>query len=491
MIPIDKSTAKRLKLKEYFTGIPCSKGHVSKRLTRNDECVECKKLYAKEYRNKNISYTFSRQVLARLEGNNIIESKKEELTMSNCEMMLGYTSQELSDHIERLFVDNMSWGNRKSFHIDHIIPVAQFKENNVTDISIINHLSNLKPLSPKDNLEKSGAFVSESDFKTYMKQFSDNKTPWERYLVARENGEVELVKAKAITKSEIIKIKNKEYNDSMFEFSVEKYKQNFLELLECGVSDIDGIHRTFKIYGSSEGKARISHYLSARLIRRDEIPYVLESFFSIQQNMVEARNNDKENTKILEEKYNCTGLYNFIMKFDWRIVDNALRHYQHEYELDMDTFCDDDFRVFSDWIDVDSVEIVVPEDIEIFSLSQYGRIVSHDKYKEVEEIANMLIDEHDVDEDCFDLVYNLVATRGKTLAEKQILIDLEIIEDEKELTASEQRVLDIASTLGIENKEEIEKLINAQGIDNAMDILERAHDNNQIVDGIYKPVKWF
>lgn len=41
-----------LKLSFYFTGLPCPKGHVSKRSVRNRGCWECTKVYMKDYRKK-------------------------------------------------------------------------------------------------------------------------------------------------------------------------------------------------------------------------------------------------------------------------------------------------------------------------------------------------------------------------------------------------------------------------------------------------------
>ena len=74
------------------------------------------------------------------------------------EYILGYTKEELRSHLESQFRDGMSWSDRSSFHIDHIIPVAYFLRNGITDPAVINALSNLQVLTPEENRQKSDSF---------------------------------------------------------------------------------------------------------------------------------------------------------------------------------------------------------------------------------------------------------------------------------------------------------------------------------------------
>lgn len=48
IVPLNR--AREEGLSHYFTGKPCSKGHVSSRLTSTRVCTECSKAYAKRYR---------------------------------------------------------------------------------------------------------------------------------------------------------------------------------------------------------------------------------------------------------------------------------------------------------------------------------------------------------------------------------------------------------------------------------------------------------
>lgn len=67
--------------------------------------------------------------------------------------ILGCTSQEFYEHIESQFLEGMSWGNRKLWHIDHIIPISSAKTEE--DVVKLNHYTNLRPLWAIDNIRKS------------------------------------------------------------------------------------------------------------------------------------------------------------------------------------------------------------------------------------------------------------------------------------------------------------------------------------------------
>ena len=77
--------------------------------------------------------------------------------------LLGYTALELKQHLETLFIDNMSWENygvptdgiyepKKTWSIDHVKPIDAFPKN--THPSIINALNNLQPMWWEENSSK-------------------------------------------------------------------------------------------------------------------------------------------------------------------------------------------------------------------------------------------------------------------------------------------------------------------------------------------------
>jgi len=66
--------------------------------------------------------------------------------------MLGYSALDLKYHIEKQFVEGMTWENHGEWHIDHIKAVATFDSD--SDIREVCALDNLQPLWAFDNLSK-------------------------------------------------------------------------------------------------------------------------------------------------------------------------------------------------------------------------------------------------------------------------------------------------------------------------------------------------
>ncbi len=151
--------------------------------TRAD-CRVCELKYKKQYRNKNkekIAVSYKNWAQKNSEKKNEIntrwfEYKKENDTFfvlmqqirslinfnirsngykkeSKTEKILGCSYIEFKIHLEKQFLNGMSWDNRTNWHIDHIVPISSAK--NEEDIIKLNHFTNLRPLWAKDNLIKS------------------------------------------------------------------------------------------------------------------------------------------------------------------------------------------------------------------------------------------------------------------------------------------------------------------------------------------------
>ena len=65
---------------------------------------------------------------------------------------LECTASEYKTYIENKFDESMSWNDRKTFHIDHIIPLS--KNGSF-------HYTNTQPLKPIDNIRKKNTLVGE------------------------------------------------------------------------------------------------------------------------------------------------------------------------------------------------------------------------------------------------------------------------------------------------------------------------------------------
>lgn len=82
----------------------------------------------------------------------LIELEKYDRTSN----LLGYTSLDLKNHMEKLFKDDMSWDNYGEWHIDHIKPISKFDISD--DTSVVNALENLQPLWAFENLSKGNKY---------------------------------------------------------------------------------------------------------------------------------------------------------------------------------------------------------------------------------------------------------------------------------------------------------------------------------------------
>lgn len=72
------------------------------------------------------------------------------------ELILGYTTAQLMEHLERQFERGMSWTNYGEWHVDHILPVASFAFEDAADpeFKACWSLTNLRPLWARENLAK-------------------------------------------------------------------------------------------------------------------------------------------------------------------------------------------------------------------------------------------------------------------------------------------------------------------------------------------------
>ena len=169
----------------FYEGRPCNEGH-TKRYTSDSRCVECKKIIdAKTYRKdkekilkrNKIRYAtpeYKKQhtewKMKRYRNDPVFRLKdirKRQLLQfikrvggtktRRTEELLGYTAEELKDHLESLFKDGMTWENQGEWHIDHKIPMSYFTSED--QIKECFALENLKPEWGGWNMSKGNRFI--------------------------------------------------------------------------------------------------------------------------------------------------------------------------------------------------------------------------------------------------------------------------------------------------------------------------------------------
>lgn len=92
----------------------------------------------------------------------------------------GCTVMELVTHIERQFLEGMSWANRRQWHIDHIIPCSAFDLTDPAQQRVAFHYTNLRPVWSSENQRKHAKvpggqrqfFWTENDIKRARKRLA-------------------------------------------------------------------------------------------------------------------------------------------------------------------------------------------------------------------------------------------------------------------------------------------------------------------------------
>lgn len=81
-------------------------------------------------------------------------------TSGSCLSRLGYTLDELKQHLEARFLPGMTWENYGQWHIDHKKPCALFDLSKPVDFAKCWALENLQPLWAEDNIKKGASYGS-------------------------------------------------------------------------------------------------------------------------------------------------------------------------------------------------------------------------------------------------------------------------------------------------------------------------------------------
>lgn len=93
---------------------------------------------------------------------------------------LNYSIKEFVDKMKRDLVGQKM--DFQTMNIDHIFPISAFVRHGIFDLSIINHLENLKPISKFENLSKHSKYnknefydwLDSIGYTNYNKQLKDN-----------------------------------------------------------------------------------------------------------------------------------------------------------------------------------------------------------------------------------------------------------------------------------------------------------------------------
>jgi DNA-directed RNA polymerase subunit RPC12/RpoP len=136
-----------INLQNFIGGSRCKQCGLEKNIGKNNH------RWIKDREKKKENDLFRNKCIGMLHKSlNAINKKKKNRTHK----LLGYTPIQLQNHIKQ----HPNWDNVKdgSWHLDHIFPIKAFVDHDIKDIKLINSLSNLQPLSQKENNEKSSKY---------------------------------------------------------------------------------------------------------------------------------------------------------------------------------------------------------------------------------------------------------------------------------------------------------------------------------------------
>ena len=113
-------------------------------------------------RMKDPTYRLNRNISSSIR--NSLKTKNLSKNKRHWEGLVGYTKQQLKEHLESLFTKGMTWDNHGLYgwHIDHIIPKDFFEYTSTDDVEFKYcwSLDNLQPLWAGDNLSKGNRIIN-------------------------------------------------------------------------------------------------------------------------------------------------------------------------------------------------------------------------------------------------------------------------------------------------------------------------------------------
>ena len=125
------------------------------RTIKDDNYLEKKRDYDREYRRNNYQARLSNNLRGRLR----MALKSQGTSKTNKTMCyIGCDKKFLISYLASKFKKGMSWGNYGEWHIDHIQPLASFDLRKEEHIHAAMHWSNLQPLWADENRKKSARF---------------------------------------------------------------------------------------------------------------------------------------------------------------------------------------------------------------------------------------------------------------------------------------------------------------------------------------------
>jgi hypothetical protein len=114
--------------------------------------------YNRTYENNRKQHDPSYKLIKNLRSRLWAVLKKNQKSESTIKLT-GCTLEQLKKHLENKFEDGMDWNNYGVWHVDHIIPCANFDLSKPEQQKICFHYTNLQPLWGEKNMQKGARLI--------------------------------------------------------------------------------------------------------------------------------------------------------------------------------------------------------------------------------------------------------------------------------------------------------------------------------------------
>ena len=151
-ISVDYRYYKKSKGKKFIrTRCSLCKKINQKKWCSKKEVIENRRVYFRAYEKERKKVDVNYKIIKLLRSR-IWRALKKNVKSNSTMKLTGCTVEQLKKYIESKFEDGMSWDNYGTWHVDHIIPCAQFDLSNPEQQKICFHYTNLQPMWGEDNI---------------------------------------------------------------------------------------------------------------------------------------------------------------------------------------------------------------------------------------------------------------------------------------------------------------------------------------------------
>lgn len=155
--------AKLLGLRDYYTGVKCSRGHIAYRRASDGKCRECIKIKNRKRRSENPEYIKKHikqwQSRNKIKMRSYAARRKSRVKDSKSNYTQGDVEKKISS--QRYKCANCLKCVRNQFHVDHIFPLSLGGDNSAQNIQILCPSCNLRKAAktPEEWAKENGRLI--------------------------------------------------------------------------------------------------------------------------------------------------------------------------------------------------------------------------------------------------------------------------------------------------------------------------------------------